>query len=389
MRTRRQNKVTKAVETESASASAAASENIEESPVLTPDPAPASASASVPVPVSPTPSSPASKTVVTLSKVEGPNVTEGALISDQPKMSKIPEPLQFPLVAILSLAFSAVGYGLTWSFTRGVLAEHTRLLDTWAEVGAVTGWRIFELALGWFGNFDGYDLTALNLLSHGPPLYLLFAHYEAPATALLSIVTIETLAAYIPFRLLRPLSTMHARPSSVPNADIITDPGIILATTALAGAIYSVSLLFAYATYLPTYLVVYFAGLPSLVRAHDASYIGLMPVTLALGFAARLFIFTPAEATGRTPQDDENEKFDPVAASLRETVWWNVWGWSSQTKTVMRRTALLMLVTGINTFLQTRMTVRGVETPGAAAWSSVWVLAAAITGLGMGAVGSP
>lgn len=28
----------------------------------------------------------------------------------------------------------------------------------------------FELALGWFGDYDGYDITALNLLSQGPPV---------------------------------------------------------------------------------------------------------------------------------------------------------------------------------------------------------------------------
>lgn len=119
-------------------------------------------------------------------------------------------------------------------------------------------------------------------------LYLLYAHYETPARALLLTVAIETLATYIPFRLLRPLSRAHAQPATVPNADILTDGPITLLTTLLAGAIYSVSLLFAYSTYLPTYLVVYFEGLPSLVRAHESSYVGLLPVTLALGFAARV-----------------------------------------------------------------------------------------------------
>jgi hypothetical protein len=168
----------------------------------------------------------------------------------------------------------------------------------------------------------------------------------------------------------------------------LTDKPIALLTTLLAGAIYSVSLLFAYATYLPTYLVVYFAGIPSLVRAHESNYIGLLPVTLALGFAARVFIFTPAEATGRTPADAENEAFDPAKANLRETVKWNVLGWSSQTKVAMKRTALVMFVTGINTFLQTRLTITGVEAAGAAAWSSVWVFASAVTGLALSAVGS-
>lgn len=322
-------------------------------------------------------------TAVTISKVEGPALNH----TESEPRSKLPTAIQFPLVAILSLAISELGYLLSWSFTQGVLASHARLPGTGAEMGAVMGWRLFELALGWFGDYDGYDITALNLLSQGPSLYLLFAHYETPPLALVTIVAIETLAAYIPFRLLRPLSRAHANPAAVPNADILTDAPIALLTTLLAGAIYSVSLLLAYTTYLPTYLVVYFKGLPSLVRAHESSYVGLLPATLALGFAARVFIFTPAEATGRTAADAENEAFNPVKASLRETVRWNFLGWSSQTKVALKRTALIMLVTGANTFLRTRLTVVGVETPGAAAWSSVWVFAAAITGLALSVVG--
>ncbi|KAI1154220.1 hypothetical protein F4825DRAFT_197893 [Nemania diffusa] len=323
-------------------------------------------------------------TTVTISRIEAPTVDRHA--QSKPR-SKLPKAVQFPLVAILSLAISELGYSLLWPYTQGVLAAHARLPGTWAEVGAIMGWRLFELALGWFGDYDGYDITALNLLSQGPPLYLLFAHYDTQPQALLIIVAIETLATYIPFRLLRPLSRAHADPAAVPNADILTDAPIALLTTLLAGAIYSVSLLFAYATYLPTYLVVYFANLPSLVRAHESSYVGLLPVTLALGFAARVFIFTPAEATERTLADAENEAFDPVKASLRETVRWNFFGWSSQTKVAIQRTSLAMLVTGVNTFLRTRLTVVGVETAGAAAWSSVWVLAAAVTGLALSAVG--
>lgn len=167
----------------------------------------------------------------------------------------------------------------------------------------------------------------------------------------------------------------------------MTDRSITLLTTLLAGAIYSVTLFFAYATYLPSYLVVYFASLPSIASAHEATYVGLLPVTLVLGFAACAFVFTPAEATP-TPAKGDAEKFDPANASLKETVRWNFWGWTPPTKVIIQRTALLMLVTGLNTFLQTRFTVEGVETPGAAAWSSVWVLAAAVTGLALGAVGS-
>ncbi|RWA12392.1 hypothetical protein EKO27_g2709 [Xylaria grammica] len=356
-----------------------------------------------------------SATTVTISKIEGPTINHA---EGKPR-TKLPTLVQFPLVAFLSLAISELGYSLSWPLTQEVLAAHARLLGTWTEVGAVTGWRLcvslipivclglcfprvappfalhannaghnrFELALGWFGDYDGYDITALNLLSQGPHLYLLFAHYDTPAFALLVTVVIETLATYIPFRLIRSLSRAHANPTAAPNADILTDAPIALLTTLLAGAIYSVSLLFAYATYLPTYLVVYFTDLPSLVRAHESSYVGILPIALALGFAARIFIFTPAEATGRTSADVENEAFDPAKASLRETVRWNFLGWSSKTKVAMQRTALIMLVTGVNTFLRTWLTIMGVETAGAAAWSSVWILAAAVTGAALSAVG--
>ncbi|KAI1144458.1 hypothetical protein F5Y05DRAFT_364752 [Hypoxylon sp. FL0543] len=337
----------------------------------------------------PPPPAQSKPTVVTITKIEGPTISPSKRDNSQSGTahSKLPQLIQFPLVAFLSFALSALGYSLSWRYTKGPLVPHARVLDTWSDWGLVVGWRIFELALGWFGNFDGYDITALNLLSHGPVLYLLYAFYEAPPSALLSILAIETLATYLPFRLLRPLSTAHADPSHAPNAEIVTDRPIELLTTLLAGAIYSVTLFFAYATYLPSYLVVHFASLPSIASAHEATYVGLLPVTLVLGFAARAFIFTPAEATP-APTKEDGERFDPVNASLKETVRWNFWGWTAPTKVVIQRTALLMLVTGTNTFLQTRFTIEGVETPGAVAWSSVWVVAAAVTGLGLGTVGS-
>lgn len=55
---------------------------------------------------------------------------------------------------------------------------------------------------------------------------------------------------------------------------------------------------------------------------------------------------------------------------------------------VIRRTATLMLIVGINTFVQTFVTIEGVEAVGALAYSGVWVIAAAITGAAFGLVGA-
>ncbi|KAI1866958.1 hypothetical protein JX265_007534 [Neoarthrinium moseri] len=330
---------------------------------------------------------PSSPTVYSITKVESPTVgvpvkSKGAAAAAA--KSKLPAPVQFPLVVVLNIATSAILYSITHPYTKAVLAAHARSLDTWAELGALVGWKVIELGLGWFGNYDGYDLAALNLLSHGPPLYLLAAFYNTPPSALLLTLAIETFATYLPFRLLRPLSDAHRDPSQAHNADLLTDKPIQLLTSLLSGAIYTVTLFAAYATYLPTAMIVYFDSLPSIAAAHESTYVNLLPVTVTLGFAATFFIFTPAEA-------EENEKprdFDPANASLKETVSWNFWGWSKRAKMIIKRTATIMIVTGVSTTLQTSLTVAGAETKGAMAWASVWVIAAAITGLGLGAVGS-
>lgn len=80
--------------------------------------------------------------------------------------------------------------------------------------------------------------------------------------------------------------------------------------------------------------------------------------------------------------------FDAENASLADTIWYNVWGWSKKTKIVIRRTVLLMTIVGVNTFVQTFVTVEGVEAPGAVAYSGAWVVAAGICGGVLGFVGA-
>jgi len=47
-----------------------------------------------------------------------------------------------------------------------------------------------------------------------------------------------------------------------------------------------------------------------------------------------------------------------------------------------------MLVTGVNTFVQTFVTIEGVEATGAAAYSGIFVVAGGITGIALGLVGA-
>lgn len=266
-----------------------------------------------------------------------------------------------------------------------------------------------ELGLGWFGNYDGYDLVALTLLAHSPPvgisicvkgtrlttfkLYLLRTFYEVKPVAIILSLIIDSLTSYIPFRLLRPLSLAHAASSyqnsvTVPNNEIVTSVTIQAYTSVLAACIYATTLYTAYSSYLPVYLVTYFSEIKTVAAAHSATPFTLFPLTLLLGVAARSFIFTPAAASAPSIVDAKLATFNPASATLAETFWYNVWGFDTRTKVVIKRTLTLMLIVSTNTFVQTFFTVEGVEAVGAVAYSGVWTLAAGITGAVLGLVGA-
>ncbi len=174
----------------------------------------------------------------------------------------------------------------------------------------------------------------------------------------------------------------------VPNNEIITSYTVQAYTTILAASIYAVTVFVAYSSYLPVYLVTYFSGIPSIAAAHSSTPITILPGTLLLGLAAKSFIFTPAVTAAPSSKDAKLSAFNPATATLGETIWHNFWGFSVPTKVVIKRTALLMLVSGANTFVQTFVTIEGVEALGAVAYSGLWVVAAGLTGAALGLVGA-
>lgn len=211
-----------------------------------------------------------------------------------------------------------------------------------------------------------------------------------PKTAIAGL-SVDVIASFVPFLLLRPLSGAHKASSSTPNREIIVDRQIGVLSTLLAGFIYNVVLFLSYKTYLPSALVLHFVGIPTVEPANNAAAIYVSPLATALalisGLAARSFLFTPVAATGRTEQDEKTARFDPVEAGLGETLWWNIWGYTTQTKVGILRTLVVMTITGINTWLSCTMTLSGVESIGAAVYASVWVVAAFFTGVGLSMLG--
>ncbi|PHH71560.1 hypothetical protein CDD83_5144 [Cordyceps sp. RAO-2017] len=194
------------------------------------------------------------------------------------------------------------------------------------------------------------------------------------------------MAAAVPFYALRPLSSVHRPSARVANRELVDLP-LQLYTTALSTGIYTVVVVLSLRFLLPRVLVVHFGGLPSLEPAYAASYAAVLPATALFGAAASAFVYAPFATTGRSDEDDEIARFDPAAATLRQTLRWNLWGYTARTKVVVRRTAAVMLVTGVNTYLACTRTMHGIEAPGAASYAAVWVFAALCTGLALGLVG--
>ncbi|KAB5570230.1 hypothetical protein GE09DRAFT_1055101 [Coniochaeta sp. 2T2.1] len=316
------------------------------------------------------------------------NAVSNLVNSPRRRTSKIPASLQFPLIVLLSFSLSSLGYSFLNESTRGELATVTKAPESNFEVTLLAVWRILELGLGWFGNLDGYDLASLNVLSHGPSLFLVAAFYDISPWTSMASLAIDALSALGPFVLLRPLSETHVAHPTLPNSEIITDRNIKLSTGLLAGLIYGVTLFVAVKTYLGTHFVLYFEGITRIEPALNTKYGATIAALIVglLGLAAQSFIFTPYETTPATV-DPKTKRFDPVTATLADTLRWNLWGFSKRTQVVIFRTGVVALVTWIHTYLQCAMTVHGVEPWGAASYASIWSIAALATGAALELVG--
>jgi len=171
------------------------------------------------------------------------------------------------------------------------------------------------------------------------------------------------------------------------NRTVINDYGVQVSTSVFAAGIYGVVVLASYLTWLPEYLVNHFDGIRDISGVHNTNFPWLVCSYVPMGFAAKVFIFTSSTAAKPDAYDKEIARFDPETATLVETVIYNLWGYPKRTRTVIKRTATVVAVSGLHTWLQTYVVIEGAEGLGAAGWSSVWAVAASLTGVAFWWVG--
>jgi hypothetical protein len=221
------------------------------------------------------------------------------------------------------------------------------------------------------------DIASLTLLSNIPHFYLLSAFYSISLQTCLLELTVQLVAISLPMLLLRPRNALHvpARAAKLPNHSILQDPVIRVLAPVLASTIYAVVLYAAQHTFLPVFMVRHFDGLATVEAAHSSILPSLFAGLLPVGFAAREFLLFPV-MTSAPPHEEEPEDaadaFDPATATLGETFWYNFWGWSAQTKTLMKRTAALLVFQGLNVAVKTGVALNGVDVTGAVGWAGLW-----------------
>ena len=229
----------------------------------------------------------------------------------------------------------------------------------------------------------GWDLASLTMLSHMPYLYLLTTFYGVRPTTMWLGLLVDVSSTYLPFSLLRDSSPVHrseASKAEVANRSILNDLNIKIYTSFLAAAVYGVVIYGSFRTWLPGFLIVHFEGLKDLSGAYEAALPGVTIGFLISGYAAQSFLFMPALGAKPDAHDMQLAEFDAETATFGQTIWYNVWGYSKRSRTLIKRTATLVLASAMQTGLRTYITVEGVEPMGAAGWAAMWAAAAIVVG---------
>ena len=69
--------------------------------------------------------------------------------------SRIPNILRFPVLVVMSMTVSSALYSIASQFGTGDLATVMRRRDEWWEIAGLLAWKATELAIGWWGEYDG------------------------------------------------------------------------------------------------------------------------------------------------------------------------------------------------------------------------------------------
>ena len=85
------------------------------------------------------------------------SITEDPVQAIAEKMPKQlpPSAIRFPVLVLISLVISSAGFSALSPFLAGDLSSVSGRVEEWWQIVGVIGWKATELAVGWWGEYDG------------------------------------------------------------------------------------------------------------------------------------------------------------------------------------------------------------------------------------------
>ncbi|KAK2812795.1 hypothetical protein FQN50_001124 [Emmonsiellopsis sp. PD_5] len=337
---------------------------------------------------------------------------------------------RYSSVIVSSLTLSTVLFSLATQITRGDLAWTSKHYDSWWEVVGLLGWRTVELSVAWVLGYDARDVASLTFLTHLPTYILLLKFYGIRPTTLITVCLITLFSNTLPFHLFRETKPIHkpqlttSRTTTAPavsikahqDETILADTPTKVYTTLIATSVLTFTLYSGFATWLPTYLVSHFDGLPDLraVHAGPQGFVSMFITLLPAGCVLRDFLFVSPIAEAQREEMEEvseeagehkkhpsrQERTETETETAKEEEGWKAGEllvlylyrkyWAAlptKTRVLVAHTAAVAVMMLLNTVVQVVGTISGAEMEGALGWGMVWSLAAGVTGWLFGWVG--
>ncbi|KIW06279.1 uncharacterized protein PV09_02750 [Verruconis gallopava] len=298
--------------------------------------------------------------------------------------TKIQAPVQLLLVTLISFSTSYILFqSLVYPLTRGELSSVSKHSNDETDYLIFPALRVAELAIGWLAGFDDYDMASLAFQTRLPYYFLITTFYSISQQTCLVALLADVVSAALPFTLLRsriPAHSSKAPRGSLANRSIVQNFTLSILVTLFAASVYGVILYVSYNSWLPVYLAANFDGVRTFEVAHNSQLPALVITFFPLGWTAKILLFAPSTGAQPSPGDVKIEAFDPETASLTEHLSFNVWGWKSGTKVMIKRTIVLAASVFFATWIKTWKTLEGSDKLGSAGWAALWALASVLNG---------
>ena len=331
---------------------------------------------------------------------------------------------QFLITATATLVLQTV-FSAVVEKTRGKDLGNVarRLESTWSALG-LTAWKLLELAVGWaagYGSKPGFCIaqSANRNTDHGadvgiapfiallrlPHMYLLNAFYEVPFGPLLAELVAHFLSASIGFSIYRrPANYNTSKSVKVLGPTMRADYSFHLECTVFSAALNAVIVLVSMYTWLPVHLAVYWDGLKSLDKAHEATILSMLQHFAGIGWCTTYLLLDYASYESREQAktqdpviaDEKHKQFDPVTASLGEHLQYNIANllfWQRlkpSCRSLLKHTMFLAVCLTIDAAFQSCATISGCELSGMnwiagpLPWGMLWGFGMIVSGVALG-----